>query len=437
MKKPSYLEKTTTEQIISTMEDKTDSNVANVYYNTPQAWFIFFIAFTGMVVGWGAWYSYGVFLNPLLEEFNWTRAQTTGSTIIFHICHGTLSIILGRLVDKHGPRIIIPCFGTLMGFGYILVSQTESLWHLYIAYGLITGIGSAVIYVPFVTVVSRWFDEHKGLILGLLISATATGMVIQPVAEFLISTYGWRSSYIALGTVLSLIMITTGIILKLPPDSDISGNDQAMKKNDRNSVGGSESSKLPFTAILQNSSSWILFFTYVAGAFCNVMIASHIVLHGIDFKLPPDKAVYLLTIMGVASILGKIMIGMFSDSLGRKKFIIIMMLQMGMSQALLPFAQNISGLYVFAVIFGFAIGGYVPLIPAIIGDLFGLDNVGSVLGFCIFGASIGASIGPVLAGYIFDVNGSYNVAFLIGSGLSLSAGIAAAKLKISSNDKNI
>jgi len=123
------------------------------------------------------------------------------------------------------------------------------------------------------------------------------------------------------------------------------------------------------------------------------------------------------------------MIGVFSDKLGRKKFILIMMLLMGISMALLPLARNIAGLYVFTVVFGFAVGGYVPLIPAIIGDLFGLVNVGSVLGLCIFGASIGASIGPVLAGYIFDVNGSYNVAFFIGSGLALSTGIVAAKLK--------
>ncbi len=423
-------EKPTTDQHVSTLDQQIYFSEKGSYYNSPCAWLMFFMAFTGMVVGWGAWYSFGVFLNPLLEEFKWTRAQITGSTIIFHLCHGTLSIILGRLVDKHGPRIIIPFFGTLMGLGYILVSQTKSLWHLYLAYGLLTGIGSAVIYVPFITIVSRWFNAHRGLILGLLISATATGMVVQPIAESLISAYGWRNSYIALGTFLSLVMIAAGIILRLPPDDDLWGNDQGLKKNDGRRTRDSEPSKLPFSAILKNSSSWILFFSYVAGAFCTVMLASHIVLHGIDLNIPPDKAVYLLTIMGVSSIFGKIIIGMFSDNLGRKNFIIMMMLLMGISLALLPLAQNVASLYVFTVVFGFAVGGYVPLIPAIIGDFFGLVNVGSVLGFCIFGASIGASIGPVLAGYIFDVNGSYNTAFIIGSGLALSTGILATRLKI-------
>lgn len=422
-------EKSTIEKKYSNLGSKIYSGEKEAYYNTRFAWFIFFIAFTGMVAGWGAWYSFGVFLNPLLKEFNWTRAQITGSTIIFHLCHGTLSIILGRLVDKHGPRIIIPVFGSLMGLGYIFVSQTQTLLHLYLAYGVLTGIGSAVIYVPFVTVVSRWFNRHQGLVLGLLISATATGMVVQPIAELLISAYGWRNSYIALGIFLSIVMIVSGIILKLPPEDDIAGSDQITAVNNENFTKLPSTQKLPFFSILNNSSSWKLFFTYIAGAFCTLMIASHIVLHGIDLRIPPNRAVYLLTLMGVSSILGKIMIGMFSDRLGRRKFIIIMMLLMGASLMFLPLARDISSLYILIIIFGFAVGGYVPLIPAIIGDLFGPVNVGSVLGLCILGASIGASLGPVMAGYIFDVSGSYNIAFLIGSGLALTASIAAFMLK--------
>jgi len=87
----------------------------DIHDSASHAWFVFAVAFIGMVGGWGAWYSFGVFLNPLLMEFGWTRAMTTGCTVVFHLLYGLRSLLHGRLMDRCGPRVIIPVFGSLMG----------------------------------------------------------------------------------------------------------------------------------------------------------------------------------------------------------------------------------------------------------------------------------------------------------------------------------
>lgn len=387
------------------------------------AWVVFGICFVGMVVCWLAWYSFGVFFGPLLKEFGWTRAVTTAPTLVLHLVHGVATVWMGRLLDKHGPRITIPVFGVVMGMGYILAAFTQSLWHLYLSLGVIVGIGSAVIYVPFVGVTSRWFEERRGMITGILVSSLAIGMIIQPVAGVLIASFGWRAAYIALGAILCLITIVGGVFLKFPRSS----SNSSIQSSAHNAIA--EDTRLPFSTIMRKGPVWILFFTYIAFSFCMFLVSSHIVVHAIDQNISASIAVYLMTTMGVASILGNTIIGTLSDKVGRKIAIVGSLALMGIVLACFPLAHGIAGLFAIAAVFGFAYGGYIPQIPTIAGELFGLRNQGSVLGLVLLGASLGASVGPVLAGYIFDVQRSYNVAFWLAAALAIAAAIAAYHLK--------
>jgi len=159
------------------------------------------------------------------------------------------------------------------------------------------------------------------------------------------------------------------------------------------------------------------------------MISSHIVVHAIDQNIPAPIAVYLLTSMGIASILGNITGGALSDKTGRKSAIVGSLVLMGIVLACFSFANTMVALFIVAAVFGFAYGSYIPQIPTIVGELCGLRNQGSALGLVLFGASLGASIGPVLAGYIFDVQHSYNLAFWLAAALAIAAAIVAYQLK--------
>ena len=291
------------------------------------------------------------------------------------------------------------------------------------------GIGSCVIYVPFVSVTSRWFQERRGMITGVLVSSLAIGMIIQPVAGMLILDLGWRGAYIVIGAIICIIALLAGATLKFPPQKVVEQNHASTNSSNMMSHDVENAAQLGLSEIIKNKSVWILFFTYVAFSFCMFLVSSHIVVHAIDLNIPATTAVYLLTVIGIASILGNTSVGALSDRLGRKSTIIGSLMLMGIVLACFPMAKDSAHLFTVAAVFGFAYGGYIPLIPTIIGEFFGLKNQGSILGFVLLGASLGASIGPVLAGYIFDISNSYNMAFWLAAVLALAAALASQRLR--------
>jgi MFS family permease len=399
--------------------------------SSAYPWIALAIGFIGIVICWGIWRSFGVFFKPILEEFGWTRAETTGPTIVFFLMNGVMGICVGRLIDKYGPKLIIPAFGILMGAGYILTSQITTLWHFYISYGLIVGTGSVVSYIPFISVVSQWFKERRGAIMGILVSGIGVGMMIgPPVSQFLISSLGWRLSFVILGSFLCLSLIAAGRLLKLPPDHK-APQDNIKQTNIPSFIFQKpEKFELRLKTVLKTRALWILFFTHLALSAGIEMTTVHIVAYATDLNIMAVIGATLVTAIGAASTLGKLTIGALSDKIGRKVTMAGTLALLGLSLACLPLARDIPSLFIFAVIFGIAYGGYGPVLPAIIGDIYGVRNMGMLMGFVSVGAGTGAAIGPVLAGYIFDVQKSYSLAFWLAAALVLLAALAASRLKL-------
>jgi len=218
-------------------------------------------------------------------------------------------------------------------------------------------------------------------------------------------------------------------LLKLPP------NHKTLPYNGESDTirtipaGESHKPDLSFGVLLRTKALWILFFTYVALTLSLEMISAHIVAYATDLNIVATIAATLLTVIGAASILGKVVCGTLSDRVGRKVTLVGAMVLLGISAACLPFAHTMPALFAAAAVFGLAYGGYAPLIPAIIGDIFGVSSMGTILGLLTLGAGTGAAVGPVLAGYIFDIQGSYSLAFWLAAALSVSAAFAASLLK--------
>ena len=388
---------------------------------TPPRFFYGYIvvaaAFIIMLVSWGLYVVFGVFFNPLLDEFHWSRATISGAYSFCTIFHGVLGIAMGGLTDRFGPRIVVSFCGFFLGLGYLLMSQVNTVWQLYLFYGVIIGIGMSGLWVPLLSSVARWFTGRRSLMTGIVICGLTIGqLVAPPVISRLISAYDWRLSYVILGGVAMIIVITAAQFMKRDPGwaGQLRGGrneEKEIKSNPGDFSLGEAVHTMQFWLAI------IVFFCFGYSAFA---ITVHIVPHSIGIGISGINAANVLAVNGGISTVGNFVLGgIVGDRIGnRKAFIIGLVLMIAALFWLLP-AGELWMLYLFAVIFGLALGSMGTSESPLVARLFGLSSHGLIYGVIGLGFTAGGAFGPVVTGYIFDVTESYHLAFLICAALSI------------------
>lgn len=375
-------------------------------------WFIVLAAFGIMAVFGGTAYSFGVFFQPLLNEFGWTRAMTSGAFSLYMALHGCLYIVTGRLTDRFGPRLVMTICGLFMGLGYLLMSQVETIWQLYLFYGVIIGIGTSGGFVPLISTVARWFTKRRGMITGIVGSSIGLGiMIMPPLAGWLISTYGWRFSYIVMGIIVLVVTVTAAQFLKRDPGEMglvPYGADKA-NADDLNSAEGGFS----FGEAIHTRQFWVLCVALLGFGFCLQTIMVHVVSYAMGLGISAPSAVSILAAIGATTIIGKPVMGTAGDRIGNKPAIMIGLVLMSAALLWLLPSREMWMFYLFAAFFGFAYGGISAMMSPVVADLFGLRSHGVIFGVVAFSTTMGGAIGPFVAGYIFDVTSSYNLAIII------------------------
>src|SRR5262245_37263902 len=172
-------------------------------------WIIVGCTFAIMCVAYGIQFTFGVFLPAISADTGWDRASLSMPYSPYVFVYSALGVVTGRLTDRWGPRVVLTVGGCLLGCGIVLMSQVQALWQLYLFLGLIAASGMSAAYVPCNATVIRWFTQRRGLALSLTSSGASFGnFLFPPLVAALISTYGWRSTYLILGllgvTVVSL-----------------------------------------------------------------------------------------------------------------------------------------------------------------------------------------------------------------------------------------
>ncbi len=364
------------------------------------------------IIMWIPVSTYGVFFIPIQNEFGWSRAIISGARSLSMLTWGTASIVWGYLNDRYGPRVIIAVCGCIAGLGFFLMSQVNSIWQLYIFFGIIVGIGISATDVVLLSVVARWFKEKLGMMTGIVKTGTGIGMFIMPpVAIGLIAYYGWRDTYTILGITGTILIVSISQFLRKGPS----------KIRHRNNVGerflSSDfqiiQSGLSLYDATRTTRLWMASIMYLAIQFCVNTVLVHLAPHAIDIGISPAKAAVLLSSVGGTSILGRLVVGFSSDRIGCRKSMIICCTMFVISFAVLPVAKEFWMLVLFTIIYGFALGGYATLVSPVVAELFGMRSHGAILGIVVFVGTIGGAIGPVLTGYFFDVTGNYQSLFIM------------------------
>jgi MFS family permease len=379
--------------------------------NSYYGYFIVAIAFLIMVIAWGVNYSFGVFFTPLLREFGWSRAMTSGAFSLGIFLEGLGGMYMGRICDRFGPRSVVAVCGILLGLGYMLMSQVSSTWHLYLFYGVLTGIGLSGTYVPILSTVSKWFNRQRGLMTGIVSSGMGAGtLFMAPFASWLISTNGWRFSYLIVGLAALVIIVTASLFMRLPssePEACSYGQDPSPQTLVPDTVNSGD-----VRAILKTVTFWVLCLVFMCWGMVTFAILVHITPFAIEAGFSRTEAANILTIFGGSVFFAKIMTGIAADHLGSKPAYAMGLGMLLVGLTMLLTMHSLWSLYLFAVFFAFGYGCGSVIMPNIVAEMFGLRSHGILLGIVNFSACVGCALGPVIAGWLFDTSGDYNTAFM-------------------------
>jgi MFS family permease len=387
------------------------------------------LCFLIMLVAFGLMDSFGVFVKPLLNEFGWTRATTSAAYSLSFLLFGFVGIVLGALTDRFGPRLILTLCGLCLGLGYLLMSQVNSLWQLFLFEGVIIGIGMSALYAPVLSLIARWFVKRRGLMTGIVLSGLGLGQLVSPpVISRLIEAYDWRLTYVFLGMAVLLVVVISTQFLKrdpsvmgLAPYGEADNPGQALPPG----ITGSYS--------LREAAATMQFWVLVCLKFCYgyymFSMVIHIVPHATDLGISSVNAANILSISGVALVLGSFALGRAGDKIGPRRVIMICFVVALASLLWLMFSRELWMLLLFAVIIGIANGGLVASDSPMVARLFGLKSIGSIIGISSCAFSLGAALGPIMTGYIFDSTGSYQVAFVVCAAISAAGFIMALIMK--------
>ena len=381
-----------------------------------------------MVMAGGIWIIFGVFFEPMLTEFGWTRAMLSGAVSLRIFLATLLGIAGGRLTDKFGPRPITTVCGLFLGLGFFLMSRISTIWQLYLVYGVITSVAMSGLWVPMISTVSRWFVKRRGMITGIVLSGMSLGSIIMPpLATWLITTYGWRTSYTIVGLIAMIVIISAAQFVKRDPTKigqlPDGRNEVEVKSLDL------PAKNLSLREAIHTRQFWTLCAVFGCLWFSAMAIWVHIVIHAIDLGISAISAANILAIMGGVGIASRILTGSLADKIGYKPALLIGFTLMSASFLWLLVAKELWALNLFAIIFGVGIAGLSVLEAPLIARLFGLGSLSVIMGSVEFASTTLSTPSSIVAGYIFDITGRYQLAFLICVGVSIMGFMLSLLLK--------
>jgi MFS family permease len=388
---------------------------------------IVLIGFFTMLLMFGTFYTFGVFFKPLSTEFGWTRTEASGAYSLAAFLSGLLAVVMGRLTDRFGPRIVMTLCGFLLGLGYLLMSQVSAIWQLYLFYGVVIGVGMSGAFVPPLSTVARWFVKRRGIMTGFVVAGIGIGtLIVPPVATWLIESWGWSTAYIVIGAIALVFIILVAQFLRLDPKKM-----GLLPDGENKEAAGLNLHARGFSLreAMGSWQLWVLFAILFCFGYCVHTIIAHIANHVTDLRISAVIAASILAVVGGLSVVGRIVTGSITDRVGSKPPLIVNLILMSGALFWLVAAGELWMFYLFAVIFGFAYGGLAAMESPIVAELFGLSSHGVIMGVASFGFTAGGAVGPLVAGRIFDIFGEYQLAFLVCAVVCISGIILAWRLK--------
>ena len=378
-----------------------------------------------------AFYAYAVFFGFIQDEFSASRFLVSLTVSVTILAAGIYSPLLGYVLDKFPIKRVLTVGAIIFGAGFILLSFTQSFFQFLLVYGLVIALGM-VIFGNLSTskLIANWFNDKIGTALGYAaIGLSFSGVIIPPIAVFLISTFSWRGAYLIFGLFVLIFCSIASNKFFIDKPSDVNQFPDG-KEIDNGHKKTNTSKTLSFGDIFSNNIFWILTAIFTLQLTANLGVYTHIPIFSQDLGFNPLQASWIYSVAAFHAALGKIVFGKLLDGLGAKKTILISLLFHGLGIGILIFTNNLFMLLLAVMTMGLGLGGTIPLMNSTFAIAFGNTNFGKARGLVgPFMVPMQITAAP-LSGWLYDTYGNYTLAFSINVFLCIMAGIIVLFLKL-------
>jgi MFS family permease len=395
-------------------------------FELRSKWVVVGISFTNIAMAYGLNLSFSIFFVAILEEFKWSRASIALAFSLSSLIIGVGSWLGGKLVDRFGPRKILIGGSIILSLSTMASGLIQEIWHLYLTFGILAAVGTCSVgWVPNSVILSNWFVQNRGTIVGIAFAGDGIGIfILGPLAQYLISGFGWRTAYVVLGLMVLIVLFPLNCIQRNWPSqkdgpSKYDPANQSIKVNDQSKKADYERDERGDWTLARSIKTlpfWSLFFSFFLIPLGMFPVIIHQVAYIIDQGYSKAVAASIFGVMGLLGSVGRPIFGALSDRMGREKAVTLSFICsiIGIFILLsLPTLRTAFWLYLYAIFLGISFGARSPIIAAMMADLYQGRYFGSIYGFIIIGNGMGAALGPWLGGYLHDLTGTYRISFLM------------------------
>ncbi len=406
---------------------------AGLYYGWIIVGASFFISFLTV----GGRNGFGVFVIPMSEEFSWDRGTISLAASIGFLLNGLSQPFIGRLYDRIGGRKLILVSLITIGISNLLLAATNHIVFLIIVFGVVMAIAmSGGSINTTISIISKWFERKRALAVAIVAAgAPMGGLVLVPMASYLIELAGWRTTWAVLGVMVLALSVPLAyfVMRERPEDMGLEPDgDSTPKTAEERAEAGSRRAPLEsdrwFTCF-GSFPMWQLSGAYFVCGFTTALISAHFVPFAIEEGYSQSMAASAFGVMSGLNVVGVMAAGALGDRFNRKNLLSLVYFLRGCAYITLLVVPGLLGLWSFSLVAGFSWIATVPLTTALTADVYGLRNIG-ILGGIVFTAhQIGGAISIQLAGVIRDLTGSYDSALVIAAILLMCASLVSFSIR--------
>jgi MFS family permease len=386
-------------------------------------WVIVAVAFVTMAFGVTARTSFSLLLPPLVHEFGWDRGTAAGAFSFGFLVSAVLSPVVGKMVDRHGPRVVIECGVLLVSSGLMLATLVQALWQLYATLGVLVGFGTNLmsfavqsLYLP------NWFVRRRGLVISLAFSGVGAGSVtLLPWLQTIILQHGWRAASGTLGVLLLCVLGPLNLLVRHRPADMGLQPDGGVGPAEGDARGRLVVVDPDWVAVdwtlgraVRTGRFWWLCVGFFGGLWAWYAVQVHQTAYLLEIGFSPYEAAWALGLIPVVAIPGQIFLGSLSDRVGREWIWMAGCFGFVLSYLLLILMRSMPSyglLYGMVVTQGFLGYALASVMGPIVVEIFEGPHFGTIFGTVMVSGVVGGAAGPFVSGVIHDMTGGYGLAF--------------------------